>query len=191
MSFTASLAEDAQLHLRIASIVAFFLLFLLSSAFMLTPHTAFAASTTTPVDIESQVRAYFKDAPVMVAIARCESKLQQFNSSGTVLRGGWGGGMIGLFQIFESVHRSGAKALGFDLATLAGNMGYAKHLYTTQGTTPWNSSKACWSNAPEAKLTTLSLNTDTRELERRVRSLQRLLAQLERLLSEQKKLTVR
>ena len=45
------------------------------------------ASTTTQ-SVEATVREYFADIPVMIEIARCESKFRQFADSGNVLRGG-------------------------------------------------------------------------------------------------------
>jgi len=110
------------------------------------PQVTWAANTNLE-SVEDRVRNYFKDSPVMIEIARCESKFQHYGSDGRTLRGGWLGGMVGVFQLFERVHINGAKALGFDINTLEGNLGYAKHLYTTSGTKPWNSSKACWENA--------------------------------------------
>lgn len=101
----------------------------------------------TQVEVEKQVRAYFADTPVMIEIARCESKFRQYTDAGNVLRGGDSGGMIGVFQFFESIHMDGAQALGYDLATLEGNLGYAKHVYDSEGTTPWNAAKTCWSKA--------------------------------------------
>lgn len=96
----------------------------------------------TQVSIEAQVRTYFKDAPAMIEIARCESKFRQFTDSGNVLRGP--GGMVGIFQFYESIHAPAALALGFDLTTVAGNLGYARHVYNTEGLRPWNSSRYCW-----------------------------------------------
>lgn len=93
----------------------------------------------TPAEIEKRVREYFADVPVMIDIARCESKFRQFTDSGNVLRGGSGGMMVGVFQFFESVHSNAAKNLGFDLLTVEGNLGYARHLYQQSGTTPWAS----------------------------------------------------
>ena len=93
----------------------------------------------TPAEIEKRVREYFADVPVMIDIARCESKFRQFTDSGNVLRGGSGGGMVGIFQFFESIHAKAAKNLGFDLLTVEGNLGYARHLYTESGSTPWAS----------------------------------------------------
>jgi hypothetical protein len=97
------------------------------------------AAKFTPTEIEAKVRTYFADTPVMIEIARCESKFRQFTDAGNVFYGGAGGGMVGIFQFFESIHKAPALALGFDLATVEGNLGYAKHLYSEQGTTPWRS----------------------------------------------------
>jgi hypothetical protein len=99
------------------------------------------ASTTklTPVEIEAKVRAAFADVPVMIEIARCESKFRQFTDAGNVFYGGQGQGMIGIFQFYESIHKPIATTLGYDLATVDGNIAYAKHLYKEQGVTPWQS----------------------------------------------------
>jgi hypothetical protein len=99
------------------------------------------ASTTklTPVEIEAKVRAAFADVPVMIEIAKCESKFRQFTDAGNVFYGGAGGGMVGIFQFYESIHKPTAAALGYDLATVDGNIAYAKHLYKEQGVTPWQS----------------------------------------------------
>ncbi len=119
------------------------------------PATTSAATKTsgvgnipTQAETEAYIRAFFKDTPVMIEIARCESNFRQFTDGGTVLRGGDSGGMIGVFQFFESIHDTPAKALGLDLATLEGNVAYAKHLYTEQGTAPWESVRSCWDITP-------------------------------------------
>lgn len=108
-----------------------------------TPATTVSTSTTnsrlSQQEIEAKVRTYFADTPVMIEIARCESKFRQFTDAGNVFYGGAGGGMVGVFQFFESIHKAPARALGYDLATVEGNLGYAKHLYNEQGTTPWQS----------------------------------------------------
>jgi hypothetical protein len=109
------------------------------------------ATTTyqTPAEVETKVREYFKEMPAMIEIARCESKFRHYTDGGSVLRGGAGGGMVGVFQFYEAVHAAGAASLGHNLTTLEGNLAYAKHVYDTQGTTPWNSSRSCW-NVPVA-----------------------------------------
>lgn len=99
--------------------------------------TTTAAVAQTPAVVEKRVRELFADAPVMIEIARCESKFRQFTDSGAVLRGGGSGGMVGVFQFYEAIHAAAALALGFDIATLEGNLGYARHLYTQSGTRPW------------------------------------------------------
>lgn len=102
-----------------------------------------ATSTTTvahdPVSVEKRVRDFFADVPVMIEIAKCESKFRQFTDGGNVLRGGGSGGMVGIFQFYEIIHKAPALALGFDIETVEGNLGYAKHVYTQSGTTPWAS----------------------------------------------------
>lgn len=104
-----------------------------------TATTTATTSIQTPAEIEKRVRKYFADVPVMIEIARCESKFRQFTDAGNVLRGGSAGGMIGIFQFFESIHQSPALKLGFDLNTVEGNLEYARHLYTQSSTTPWAS----------------------------------------------------
>jgi hypothetical protein len=112
-----------------------------------TATTTTVTATTTPIKVawenqvavEKRVRELFADAPVMIEIARCESKFRQFTDSGNLLRGGGSTGMIGVFQFYEAIHAAPALALGFNLATLEGNLGYARHLYTAEGTRPWAS----------------------------------------------------
>lgn len=131
----------------------------------------------TPSESEAEVREYFKDIPVMIEIARCESSFRQYTDSGNVLRGGASGGMIGIFQFFESIHSIPAKALGFDLATLDGNLGYARHLHKAQGTTPWDPAKDCWDVAP-TKVTTKSV--DKAKLEQQITLLMKLITLLQK-----------
>lgn len=103
------------------------------------------------MEVEQQVREFFADVAVMVAIARCESKFRQYTDGGNVLRGGAGGGMVGVFQFNERMHSSAALTRGFDITTLEGNIGYAKHLYEHAGTDPWISSFGCWNSALSTK----------------------------------------
>lgn len=138
-------------------------------------------TTTAPVSVEEQVRAYFADIPVMIEIARCESSFRQFTDDGSVLRGG-GGEFVGIFQIYESVHTKAATALGFDLTSIEGNMAYAKHLYQESGSNPWSS---C---VPEVAADTVVVNTsevsDT-ELLAKIELLKQLLSLLQQLLALQ------
>lgn len=96
------------------------------------------------VDVEAAVRAYFNETPVMVDIARCESKFRQYTDSGNPLYGGYEGKMVGMFQVYEDIHAEYAKSLGMDIYTTEGNMAYAKRLYEREGTQPWISSFPCW-----------------------------------------------
>jgi hypothetical protein len=132
----------------------------------------------TQAQTQAKVREYFKDTPVMIEIARCESNFRQFTDAGNVLRGGDSGGMVGIFQFFESVHAAPAKALGFDITTVEGNLGYAKHVYQNESTTPWNPAKSCWDVVP----TTVVKAPATRaELEAKIKQLMQLISLLQEL----------
>ncbi len=112
---------------------------------------SFAHASLSPEVVARAVQAFFPHAPEMVAIARCESGLRQYDAMGTTLRGGWANKMIGLFQLHETYHRAAARALGYDIDTLLGNILYAKTLYASEGTTPWNSSAHCWKGVENLK----------------------------------------
>lgn len=159
---------------------------IIGPAFSVSAATSKTADTTevfTRAESEAKVRAYFKDIPVMIEIARCESEFQQFTDAGNVLRGGDSGGMIGVFQFFESIHAVPAKALGFDIATLDGNLGYAKHVYRSEGTVPWNPAKNCWDVTP-AKAVVKSV--DKEKLRQQITLLMKLITLLQKQLSTQK-----
>jgi hypothetical protein len=129
----------------------FFVLWTISAAaFAMTVLPVFAqtASTTDPnAGVAAAVQSYFVDIPVMIAIATCESGPRQFAADGAPLYAGTDDEMVGVFQIDSSIHTAPALALGFDITTLAGNMGYARYLYGAEGTDPWISSFPCWSYA--------------------------------------------
>jgi hypothetical protein len=129
-----------------------------------TATTTAVVATTTPtidpyssVDVAAAVKSYFADIPVMANIAKCESNFREYSADGSVLNGG-SGGMIGVFQINRSVHAKFALSLGDDITTLAGNMAYARYLYTQEGTDPWISSEGCWGSVevPAAASSTVS-----------------------------------
>lgn len=121
----------------------FFMRIILLGIFLIVPVFA-SAQVGLNVDVESKVREYFSDTPVMIEIARCESKFRQFTDSGNPLYGGYGAGMVGVFQIYEDVHGAFAKEKGMDIETLEGNLAYGKYLYEREGTQPWMSSFPCW-----------------------------------------------
>ncbi len=113
-----------------------------------------STSTTNKVndEIESKVKTYFSDTPIMQKIAYCESRNRQFDTDGSVIRGVVNSKDVGIFQINEKYHLSDSQKMGMNIHSVEGNIKYAKHLYDTQGTRPWNSSKPCWGNADKLAL---------------------------------------
>lgn len=100
---------------------------------------------------EAIVRSYFKDIPVMIQIARCESTFQHTLADGSVLKGKVDSADTGVMQINKRYHQTAATERGLNLDDIYHNMAYARHLYETQGTQPWSASSACWG-------TTLAMN---------------------------------
>ncbi len=94
---------------------------------------------------EEIVRTYFKDVPVLIQIARCESTFRHTLTDGTVLRGRVDPADTGVMQINTRYHGQTADLLGLDLTDLYDNMAYARNLYERQGTQPWSASAPCWS----------------------------------------------
>ena len=94
--------------------------------------------------VEVAVRDYFKDIPVMIQIARCESQFRHTLADGSVLRGERDGADTGVMQINTRYHSITATELGLDLTSFEDNMAYARYLYEKQGTQPWKASSACW-----------------------------------------------
>jgi hypothetical protein len=86
----------------------------------------------------------FDGYPVLKKICTCESGLTQYDKDGNVLRGMANKKDIGICQINEEYHNDKPKELGLDIHTMEGNVAFAKYLYETQGTSPWNASKSCW-----------------------------------------------
>jgi hypothetical protein len=101
---------------------------------------AFSESPT----IEEYVRIYFYDIPIMAEVAHCESRFRHFDKRGYILRGEVNQFDVGVMQINEHYHLKQAESLGYNLYSLDGNLGYARHLYKKEGIRPWNSSSACW-----------------------------------------------
>ncbi len=101
---------------------------------------------------EQYVRQYFKDIPVMIEIARCESHFRQLDSDGDVHRGLVNPEDVGVMQINEHYHLDRATSENYDIYTISGNTAYARELYEDKGTAPWKSSKACWGKTDAAKL---------------------------------------
>lgn len=145
-----------------------------------------STSSVSPAEVEARVRSFFADTPVMVAIASCESEFRQYTDAGSVLRGGLGNGMVGVFQIYERIHTRRAATLGHNLSTLEGNLGYAQYLYERQGTKPWRSSRSCWKDVAVTAADSTGAEDITRaKLRKRILALKEQLALLQRLLELQ------
>jgi hypothetical protein len=87
----------------------------------------------------------FKDSPMMIEVARCESNFRQWDEKGEVLKGIVNPLDTGAFQINKHYHLKTAIKMGLDIDTAEGNISYAKHLHDNEGTRPWNASRKCWS----------------------------------------------
>lgn len=99
---------------------------------------------STMMSTEQYVRKYFKDIPIMIEVARCESTFRQLDDNGEVHRGRVVPEDVGVMQINEYYHLDQALKKNIDIYSLDGNLAYARDLYEREGTTPWNSSRPCW-----------------------------------------------
>jgi len=100
---------------------------------------------------EQIIREEFADVPILIDIARCESRFRQFEN-GKVLTGVVDPRDTGVFQVNTYYHLATANKLGYDIFTLKGNMEYARWLYNKEGSRPWNASKGCWNPNREVVL---------------------------------------
>lgn len=98
-------------------------------------------------DTERIVREYFKDIPVLIQVARCESTFRHTLSDGSVLQGKVDSADTGVMQINKRYHAGTAEKLGLDLNDIEDNMAYARYLYEQQGTQPWKASAPCWNKS--------------------------------------------
>ncbi len=112
-----------------------------------------------PITFERYVREYFKDDPILAEIAMCESTFRQYNSDGAVLTGRVNKSDVGVMQINKYYHLERAEKSGFDLNTIVGNMAYAKKLYKSEGTKPWNASSKCWRKFANRENETLDIES--------------------------------
>lgn len=94
--------------------------------------------------VEEYIRNYFSDIPVMIEIAKCESRFRQHDKDGSVLRGEENPLDRGVMQINEYYHDQNSDKLGYDILTLEGNTAYARALFEKYGVKPWMSSSRCW-----------------------------------------------
>ncbi len=102
------------------------------------------SGSSVSLDTERIVRSYFRDIPVMIEIARCESTFRHTLEDGSVLQGVVDPADTGVMQINKRYHEKTATTLSLNLDDIYHNMAYARHLYETQGTRPWNASAPCW-----------------------------------------------
>jgi hypothetical protein len=133
--------------------------------------TVIAAEVTTPVaqvttevktedyepmtdskNVKLFVEKYFADIPIMIDIARCESRNRQFTPTGNIIRGEINEFDVGVMQINEMYHLEDSRKLGYDIYTIEGNTAYARYLYERQGAKPWLSSSPCWAKFSESSL---------------------------------------
>lgn len=114
---------------------------------------------------ESYVRQYFADIPIMIQIAKCESRFRQLDSDGDVHRGEINNQDVGVMQINEHYHLDIAEKKNYNIYTLEGNTAYARALYEREGTRPWNSSKSCWGKyLSQPTLTVVSSDKDSKDI---------------------------
>ncbi len=107
--------------------------------------------------VQEALEGYFgADMPLMIVIAKCESggglsgSPRQFGPDGSYLKGRQVPADTGVLQVNKTYHLARSQKLGYDIETLAGNMGYARLLQKEQGYWPWISSWPCWGKSPLA-----------------------------------------
>lgn len=87
------------------------------------------------------------DSVMMLAIAKCESGLRQFEKDGTLLKSRFSSNDQGLFQIWPgnatTKQKTGYQDLGIDVTTREGNMEYAIYLMKADGPVHWKASSDC------------------------------------------------
>lgn len=105
-----------------------------------------------PENTEAIVREYFKDIPVMIQVARCESTFRHTLADGSVLRGVVDNADTGVMQINKRYHLAAATKMGLDLEDIYDNMAYARYLYEKQGVQPWSASSPCWGRTLAANI---------------------------------------
>jgi hypothetical protein len=114
------------------------------------------ATSTNSVDmtskaVEKYIREQFKDEPILIEIARCESTFRQFDKDGHIIRGKVNSGDVGVMQINEKYHADTSNDLGMNIYTLEGNVRYGRYLYEKFGAQPWKSSSKCWGGTVAAE----------------------------------------
>lgn len=111
---------------------------------------AFAVSPNHPATdshfVEQAVIDYFRDIPVMIAIASCESEFRQYKEDGQLLvNPSPKSTASGVYQILYTTHKkSWSKSPETNITTLDGNLEFARKMYEESGTAPWKGSQDCW-----------------------------------------------
>jgi hypothetical protein len=88
--------------------------------------------------------------PILDRVCSCESwgspdKIpREFDDSGNVLRGFPDHRDVGACQIATETWGAKARALGYNIYTLNGNIQMANYIYEVQGLNAWNPSRSCW-----------------------------------------------
>lgn len=95
-------------------------------------------------ETELAVRSYFRETPIMIQVARCESTFRHTLADGSVLQGRVDPADTGVMQINKRYHEKTAISMDLDLDNITDNMAYAQYLYDKQGTQPWSASAPCW-----------------------------------------------
>ena len=111
-----------------------------------TEKTISEPSLSTSSEIAAYVRNEYKDTPILIDIARCESANRQYDKDGNLLRGIVNHDDVGVMQINEKYHADEALNLGYDIYSVKGNVAFGKYLYEKSGAQPWVSSSKCWSS---------------------------------------------
>jgi len=93
---------------------------------------------------EQYIKKYFSDIPIMIEIAKCESRFRQLDPDGEIHRGEINRADVGVMQINERYHLDQSLRKDINIYTIEGNTAYARDLYQREGTQPWSSSKSCW-----------------------------------------------
>ena len=75
--------------------------------------------TSKSMTVEEYVRNYFSDIPVMVEIAKCESRFRQHDHRGDILRGEVNNLDRGVMQINEYYHNEDSARLGYNFTSSA------------------------------------------------------------------------
>lgn len=127
-----------------------FAIFASSLFYNLQPKTTFSDVRPIPVtqsEVKEYVQEVFKQTPILISVAKCESTYRQFKNDNAdqVLRGTIDKQDVGVMQINEHYQLASAQSLGYDIYTTEGNIAYSLYLYGKEGTAPWSASKFCWS----------------------------------------------